>query len=74
MHEALVKVIVATCRRRLADGDCPKDRPSAPETLENVVIELADMIRAILHADERGQGAGYAEAMATAARAIGYTP
>jgi hypothetical protein len=35
---------------------------------------LADMIRAILHADERGQGAGYAEAMATAARAIGYTP
>ena len=39
---------------------------------DNRIQELTGIIRAILAADERGQGVGYAEAMAIAAKVVGW--
>lgn len=38
--------------------------------MQNRIVELESIIRAILDADERGQGVGYAEAMERAHKAV----
>ncbi len=41
MHEDLVEAIVATCRQRAAQGDCPTvGRPSG-DSMEQCIVDLA---------------------------------
>lgn len=74
MHQALVREIVKTCRKRASEGDCPSVSATNGEMLEGAVIELADAINAILAADERGQGQPFVEAVRRAAVMSGAAP
>lgn len=46
MHAAYLKLIVANCRQRIADGDHPTVNGHGSETLEEAVVALADALSA----------------------------
>lgn len=43
MHELALKAIVETVQKRNAEGDCPSVERPGPETLENAILDLADL-------------------------------
>jgi len=47
MHKQLLIRVIANCRRRIQEGDCPTVEPIGVETLENAVVELADRVMAL---------------------------
>ena len=42
MHEALVAANMQLVRQRRSEGDCPVTKPLSVETLEEMVLSLAD--------------------------------
>ena len=42
MHELMLKEVVACCRQRLSEGDCPTRPAFSVEQLEDAVVQLAD--------------------------------
>lgn len=56
MHAEYLKLLVANCRQRIAEGDHPTVTGHSPETLEEAVVALADQLAA-------GPAAALAEAL-----------
>lgn len=42
MHTLAVEAIIRSVQKRVAQGDCPIEPPQTIETLESVIIELAN--------------------------------
>lgn len=40
MHPLLLEEIVALCKRRQSQGDCPLEPPASVETLEDAIVQL----------------------------------
>lgn len=45
MNKLILEAVVARCRQRIADGDCPTVPATGLETLENAVADLADDVQ-----------------------------
>lgn len=46
MHAEYLKLVVANCRQRIADGDCPSVPGHSTGMLEEAVVTLADALAA----------------------------
>jgi hypothetical protein len=42
MHTLAVEAIIRSVQKRVAQGDCPTEPPQTIETLESVIVELAN--------------------------------
>ena len=60
MHSKMLDEVVALCRRRQAQGDCPTDAPMSVEVLEDAIVQLAATRYCWLVENGKQAGAGLA--------------
>jgi len=51
MHELILREVVATCRQRQREGDCPSIPPFPVEVLEDAVVQLHTRLWIVLNPD-----------------------
>jgi len=48
MHESMLQLVIARCKQRIKQGDCPTVNAFTTEQLEEAVVELSRRLRLAL--------------------------